>query len=95
MLPFFYLSMKSYAIELEIQHAGDTHAVSLEVYGEVVKDLLMYPNENVEITKVVIHEYEVVACEPPLTNARQVINRSYIDEIEDLFFQEFCNDDNV
>lgn len=55
----------------------------------------MYPNENVEITKVVIHEYEVITCEPPLTNVNQVINRSYVDEIEELFFQEFCNDDNV
>ena len=87
--------MKTYAIELEIEHAGNTHEVSLEVCGDLEKDYMMYPDGDVEITNVVIHGYDVVACEPPLTEARRVIDRSYMDEVQDLFQREYCDDEDL
>jgi len=87
--------MKTYAIELEIEHAGDSYTAYLEVRGELEKDFLLYPNEDVEITNVVIHGYDVVACEPSLTNARRVIDCSYMDDLKNLFFQEFCDDEDL
>lgn len=54
----------------------------------------MYPNEDIPITAINLLNVDVIACEPPLSNVKKILMTDHGEQIQDLWFQEYVNDDS-